>query len=444
MNARKADRGGSRKRWALWSRSSRYSTTSGTATAAMSTVEPHRFQAVVRQNGAAGQTRHRGGRIGQQARLYARALLKRLISTGWKTSATGAFPASCGGGTASRVWYCEDLRRRSSVRKEDPNACPKCGSTDLRSGRGRAGYLVFLRALAVLHARLAGQKREDLKYFYPTDVLVTRIRHHILLGGAHDFLAASSIWAKCRFTRCLLHGIVRDAQGRKMSKSLGQRHRSHRGHRQVRRGRAALSRWSWAFPPGGGHPHVRGKDRGLPQLRQQDLERQPLRADEPGGLRDRRASRSANKLELCRQVDSDAAISETVRDGHRQPRKATISAWPPPSLYDFIWSQLLRLVHRDWPSRRLNGDDRRGASAPRQEVLLCHVLTGTLKLLHPVSCPSSPRKCIRLSCPRHEGMLITAQWPEAKPEYWTSPPETAPHGGRHGSRFAPSATCALR
>ena len=117
---------------------------------------------------------------------------------------------------------------------------------------------------------------------------------------------------------------------------------------------------------------------------------------------------------------------ETVARDHRQSRKATSSASPPPSCYDFIWATFC-----DWyieiAKQGLYADERE-RKRTTQEVLL-YVLTGTLKLLHPYM-PFITEEVYGY-LPGHEGMLITAQWPEVKPEY-DFPAEAAPHGGRDG------------
>jgi valyl-tRNA synthetase len=120
---RKAIVAGSRKRAAISSRSSLTPTMSAPATAAT----PRRadgLQAVVRQDGAAGKARHRGVEE-RRDQVRARALHQESISTGWRTSATGASPVSCGGATRSRPGTATTAARSPSPSEDPHQACPK-------------------------------------------------------------------------------------------------------------------------------------------------------------------------------------------------------------------------------------------------------------------------------------------------------------------------------
>ena len=63
------------------------------------------------------------------------------------------------------VWYCADCGKMT-VEREDPTQCAHCGSDEDQAGSGRAGHLVLLRAVAVLHAGLAGRNAR-LQIFLP-------------------------------------------------------------------------------------------------------------------------------------------------------------------------------------------------------------------------------------------------------------------------------------
>ena len=116
------------------------------------------------------------------------------------------------------AYYCDECGEMV-VAKEAPCKCPKCGSTHMTQDPDTLDTW-FSSALWPFSTLGWPKKTEDLDYFYPNDVLVTGY-DIIFFWVIRMIFSGYEQMGKAPFHTVLFHGLVRDSQGRKMSKSLG-------------------------------------------------------------------------------------------------------------------------------------------------------------------------------------------------------------------------------
>lgn len=300
------------------------------------------------------------------------------------------------------AWYC-DACGETIVAKEAPSVCPKCGCTHLHQDEDVLDTW-FSSALWPFSTLGWPHDTEDLKYFYPTSMLVTGY-DIIFFWVARMIFSGIEQLGETPFETVLIHGLVRDSQGRKMSKSLGN---GIDPLEVIDKYGADALRFSLAMGVSPGND-TRYSDEKVEAARNfankvWNASRFVLMNTQTRETIDASMLLLPDKWILNRLNGAIAEVSAHMEDGEFGMAAQRI--------YDFAWNEFC-----DWyielSKGRLLGDDELQKKNVR--AVLTYVLESLLKLLHPFM-PFLTEEVYQ-HLPEHDGMLILAKWPEVKPEF---------------------------
>ena len=300
------------------------------------------------------------------------------------------------------AWTCDDCGH-INVKREDPTVCEKCGSTHLTREEDVLDTW-FSSALWPFSTLGWPEQTADLNYWYPTSVMVTGY-DIIFFWVARMIFSGCEQMKKIPFHTVLIHGLVRDDKGRKMSKSLGN---GIDPLEMAEKYGADALRFNLITgnSPGNDTRFYTEKCEAMRNFANKiwnasrfvmmnlTIDRYELPAADKLEREDKWVLSKLNRLvkEVTENLDSFEIGVASAK------------------VYDFIWD-----TYCDWyielTKTRLNGTDE-AAKLTAQNVL-CYVLVTLLKLLHPFM-PFITEE-IYQALPKCDGasdILMVAQWPE--------------------------------
>ncbi len=303
------------------------------------------------------------------------------------------------------AWTCPECGELI-VAEEDPAACPKCGCTKLEQDSDVLDTW-FSSALWPFSTMGWPEKTEELKTFYPTSVLVTAF-DILFFWVARMIMMGQHFMGTVPFREVYIHALVRDAQGRKMSKSLGN------GINPVdmihKYGADSLRFTLAAFAAMGrdirmseerieGYRHFVNKVWNASRFALMNLpeDHEPVAVDLSAvkGLHHRWI---LNRLEEIKDEENAALESYRFNDAAQ-------------CVYKFLWSEFC-----DWYLELIKADMREEGDAKKEaQAVLYTALKEILLLLHPMI-PFVTAE-VWSALPGHEGSDIAVQlYPEERPQ----------------------------
>ena len=296
------------------------------------------------------------------------------------------------------AWYCDC--GETIVSETVPTVCPKCGGTHLTRDPDTLDTW-FSSALWPFSTLGWPDNTEELKYFYPTNTLVTGY-DIIFFWVARMIFSGLEHMGEVPFNTVFFHGLIRDAQGRKMSKSLGNGVDpldviSVYGADALRftlvTGNSPGNDLRFSEEKVSASRNFANKIWNAARFILMNIEGKDIECALPKKLY------TSDKWILNRFNNVTAAVTENLE---KFELGMAVS-----KLYDFIWDDFC-----DWyielAKIRMNGADEESADSARR--VLVWTMSNTLKLLHPFM-PYITEE-IWQTLPHDGEALIVAKWPE--------------------------------
>ncbi|MBM7866825.1 valine--tRNA ligase [Heliobacterium gestii] len=309
------------------------------------------------------------------------------------------------------VWYCDDCDYIYCGRADErPDVCPKCGASHFEQDPDVLDTW-FSSGLWPFSTLGWPEKTEELAKYYPTSVLVTG-RDIIFFWVARMVFLGLEFMGEVPFREVFIHGLILDAQGRKMSKSLGNgvdpievidQYGADTLRFMLVTGNTPGNDIRFQFERLEGTRNFANKIWNASRFVLMNLE--GFKSHQPWGeltLADRWILSRYNRL-----IGETTAALEQYDLGEAARL-----------IYEFLWNE-----YCDWyielAKPRLYGKEpgANDAAASRQtaQKVLAHVLRGTLELLHPFM-PFLTEE-IWQQLPHHGESIMIAPWPEGEPEF---------------------------
>lgn len=296
------------------------------------------------------------------------------------------------------AYYCDDCGEMV-VAREDVTICPKCGGTHMRQEEDVLDTW-FSSALWPFSTLGWPEKTKELDYFYPTSVLVTGY-DIIFFWVARMIFSGMEQMKEEPFKTVYIHGLVRDAQGRKMSKSLGNgidpleiidKYGADALRFTLVTGNSPGNDMRFSTEKVESSRNFANKIWNASRFIQMNLTIDKAELPETLSLED--------KWILSKFNDLVKAVTENI-DKYELGLAVQ-------KLYDFIWDNFC-----DWyieiVKPRLQNKDDVQANENAQKVL-CYVLSNTMKLLHPFM--PFITETIWQALPHEGESIMISKWPE--------------------------------
>ena len=303
------------------------------------------------------------------------------------------------------AYYCDECGE-TVVAREMPGKCPKCGCTHLTQDEDTLDTW-FSSALWPFSTLGWPDKTEEMEYFYPTDVLVTGY-DIIFFWVIRMVFSGLEQTGKTPFHHVLIHGLVRDSQGRKMSKSLGNgidpleiidQYGADALRLTLMTGNAPGNDMRFYMERVEASRNFANKVWNASRFIMMNLEK----AEVPAKI-DLASLTSADKWILSK-------VNTLAKDVTENLDKYELGI-AVQKVYDFIWEEFCDWYIEMVKPRLYNYEDTTKAAAL---WTLKTVLANALKMLHPYM-PFITEEIFCTLCPEEESIMISS-WPEFKTEW---------------------------